>query len=30
MLVSVTAALTVMPALVLKFRPSFIFKGIKK
>ncbi|MEY3264225.1 MAG: hypothetical protein RL717_1702 [Pseudomonadota bacterium] len=27
MLVSVTAALTVMPALVLKFRPSFIFKG---
>ena len=30
MLVSVTAALTVMPALVLKFRPSFIFKGVKK
>ena len=30
MLVSVTAALTVMPALVLKFRPSFIFKGAKK
>ena len=30
MLVSVTAALTVMPALVLKFRPSFIFKGVRK
>ncbi len=27
MLVSVTAALTVMPALVLKFRPKFIFNG---
>jgi len=27
MLVSVTAALTVMPALVLKFRPRFIFNG---
>jgi len=27
MLVSVTAALTVMPALVLKFRPKFIFHG---
>ncbi len=29
MLVSVTAALTVMPALVLKFRPKFIFNGAK-
>ena len=29
MLVSVTAALTVMPALVLKFRPRFIFNGAK-
>jgi outer membrane lipoprotein-sorting protein len=27
MLVSVTAALTIMPALVLKFRPKFIFNG---
>jgi uncharacterized protein len=27
MLVSVTAALTVMPALVLKFRPKFIYNG---
>lgn len=27
MLVSVTAALTVMPALVLRFRPKFIFNG---
>ena len=27
MLVSVTAALTIMPALVLKFRPRFIFNG---
>ena len=27
MLVSVTSALTVMPALVLKFRPKFIFNG---
>jgi uncharacterized protein len=27
MLVSVTAALTVMPALILKFRPKFIFNG---
>ena len=27
MIVSVTAALTVMPALVLKFRPKFIFNG---
>lgn len=30
MLVSVTAALTVMPALVLKFRPKFIFNGVSK
>jgi predicted RND superfamily exporter protein len=29
MLVSVTAALTVMPALVLKFRPKFIFNGAR-
>lgn len=29
MLVSVTAALTVMPALVHKFRPKFIFNGAK-
>jgi hypothetical protein len=30
MIVSVTAALTVMPALVLKFKPKFIFGGDKK
>jgi len=30
MVVSVTAALTVMPALVLKFKPKFIFGGDKK
>ena len=30
MLVSVTGALTVMPALVLKFRPKFIFNGASK
>ena len=29
MIVSVTAALTVMPALILKFRPKFIFNGAK-
>ena len=30
MIVSVTAALTVMPSLILKFRPKFIFDGVKK
>jgi predicted RND superfamily exporter protein len=30
MIVSVTAALTIMPALILKFRPKFIFDGVKK
>ena len=30
MIVSVTAALTVMPSLILKFKPKFIFNGAKK